>query len=224
MRPHDLRGRPAHRPVPVLHGHLGEPAPDRDRRHRRRAGRAASPASTWACSAGSRQLFGPFLTFVSLVPPLAILPILFITLGVDELAKVTLIFIGVFPLIARDIAARDRADPAGEPGEGAARSAPPRPGIIYRIVMPQVLPRLIDTVRLALGAAWLFLIAAEAIASTEGLGLPHLPGAPLPRDGRHPAVRGVDHLPRLRFGLAAAALAPAALPLVLVRPVVKATP
>ena len=36
--------------------------------------------------------------------------------------------------------------------------------------MPQVLPRLIDTVRLALGAAWLFLIAAEAIASTEGLG------------------------------------------------------
>ena len=36
--------------------------------------------------------------------------------------------------------------------------------------MPQVLPRLIDTVRLALGAAWLFLIAAEAIAATEGLG------------------------------------------------------
>jgi len=47
---------------------------------------------------------------------------------------------------------------------GASRS-----GIIYRLVMPQVLPQLIDTVRLALGAAWLFLIAAEAIASTEGL-------------------------------------------------------
>jgi NitT/TauT family transport system permease protein len=42
--------------------------------------------------------------------------------------------------------------------------------VIYRIVLPQVLPRLIDAVRLSLGAAWLFLIAAEAIASTEGLG------------------------------------------------------
>ena len=39
-----------------------------------------------------------------------------------------------------------------------------------RIVAPQVLPRLVDAVRLSLGAAWLFLIAAEAIASTEGLG------------------------------------------------------
>ena len=36
--------------------------------------------------------------------------------------------------------------------------------------MPQVMPRLIDTMRLSLGAAWLFLIAAEAIASTDGLG------------------------------------------------------
>ena len=36
--------------------------------------------------------------------------------------------------------------------------------------MPQVMPRLLDDIRLALGAAWLFLIAAEAIASTEGLG------------------------------------------------------
>ena len=36
--------------------------------------------------------------------------------------------------------------------------------------MPQILPRLIDSVRLSLGAAWLFLIAAEAIVSTDGLG------------------------------------------------------
>ncbi|MGB8145483.1 MAG: ABC transporter permease subunit, partial [Chromatiaceae bacterium] len=42
--------------------------------------------------------------------------------------------------------------------------------IILRVILPQVLPRLIDAVRLSLGAAWLFLIAAEAIAATEGLG------------------------------------------------------
>jgi NitT/TauT family transport system permease protein len=42
--------------------------------------------------------------------------------------------------------------------------------VIYRIVLPQIMPRLIDAARLALGGAWLFLIAAEAIASTDGLG------------------------------------------------------
>ena len=39
-----------------------------------------------------------------------------------------------------------------------------------RIVLPQMWPRLIDALRLTLGSAWLFLIAAEAIASTDGLG------------------------------------------------------
>ena len=38
------------------------------------------------------------------------------------------------------------------------------------MVLPQILPRLIDSVRLSLGPAWLFLIAAEAIASESGLG------------------------------------------------------
>jgi len=41
---------------------------------------------------------------------------------------------------------------------------------VARVVLPQILPRLIDGLRLSLGPAWLFLISAEAIASTEGLG------------------------------------------------------
>lgn len=116
-----------------------------------------------------KVLFSSFLTFLSMVPPLAVLPILFISLGVDELAKVTLIFLGVFPVIARDILLTVEKIPREQITKaitlGASRFA-----IIYRIVMPQVMPRLIDNVRLSLGAAWLFLIAAEAIAATEGLG------------------------------------------------------
>ena len=42
--------------------------------------------------------------------------------------------------------------------------------LVLRVVLPQMWPRLIDALRLTLGSAWLFLIAAEAIASTEGLG------------------------------------------------------
>ena len=42
--------------------------------------------------------------------------------------------------------------------------------MILRVIVPQLLPRLLVALRLALCSAWLFLIAAEAIASTDGLG------------------------------------------------------
>lgn len=116
-----------------------------------------------------RMLLSPFLTFLSMVPPLAILPILFIALGVDELSKVALIFLGVFPVIARDLMMSTAQIPREQIVKAITLGASTTT-VIYRIVLPQVLPRLIDAVRLSLGGAWLFLIAAEAIASTEGLG------------------------------------------------------
>ncbi len=103
-----------------------------------------------------RAALAPFVAALSLIPPLAILPILFIVAGLGELAKVLLIIIGVAPVIVRDIAFRTQELPPEQ--------------MIVRVVLPQTWPRLIDALRLSLGAAWLFLIAAEAIASTDGLG------------------------------------------------------
>jgi len=118
---------------------------------------------------GLNGLASPFMTFVSMVPPLAILPILFITLGVDELAKVALIFIGVFPVITRDVALASRRTPREQVTKALTLGAS-QLALVYRVVMPQILPRLLEALRLSLGAAWLFLIAAEAIAADEGLG------------------------------------------------------
>jgi NitT/TauT family transport system permease protein len=109
------------------------------------------------------------VTFISIVPPLAILPIIFISFGVDELAKVMLIFLGVFPLITRDIYGTVKAMPREQLTKALTLGASELQ-LTYRVVLPQVMPRLIDTVRLSLGGGWLFLIAAEAIASTDGLG------------------------------------------------------
>jgi NitT/TauT family transport system permease protein len=118
---------------------------------------------------GLRSALLAFVTFLSMVPPLAILPILFISLGVDELAKVMLIFLGTFPIITRDIYLAVNRIPREQITKALTLGAS-QLALVYRIVLPQVLPRLIDAVRLTLGAAWLFLIAAEAIASTDGLG------------------------------------------------------
>jgi len=116
-----------------------------------------------------RAGLAPFVESVSLIPPMAVLPILFVVFGLDELSKVVLIVFGITPFIVRDLQQRTQELPhelivkAQTLGGGTWQ-------IVLRVILPQVLPRLIDAVRLSLGAAWLFLIAAEAIAATEGLG------------------------------------------------------
>jgi NitT/TauT family transport system permease protein len=118
---------------------------------------------------GIRALKLPFVTFLSMIPALAILPILFISFGVGETAKIMLILLGVFPVIARDIYLAATRVPREQVVKALTLGATGA-GVIYRVVLPQILPRLIDAVRLSLGPAWLFLIASEAIASTNGLG------------------------------------------------------
>jgi len=116
-----------------------------------------------------RASLSPLVTGISLVPPLAILPILFIVFGLDELAKVMLIVIGITPFIIRDLQQRTLEIPAEQIIKMQTLGANTWQ-IVTRLVLPQIIPRLISAVRLSLGSAWLFLIAAEAIAATEGLG------------------------------------------------------
>lgn len=110
-----------------------------------------------------------FLTTVSMIPPLAVLPILFIAFGVGEVGKVALIFLGTFPLFARDVYLSTCRIPKEQIVKAMTLGASPG-SVAFRIVLPQIVPRLLQSVRLGLGAAWLFLIAAEAIASNDGLG------------------------------------------------------
>ncbi|ODB58014.1 lipid kinase, partial [Paenibacillus polymyxa] len=124
-------------------------------------------------AAGTLPLFGaplsPLLRVVAMVPPLAILPILFIVFGLGELSKVMLIVIGVTPCLARDLEQRAREIPREMLVKAQTLGASTWT-LMLRVVLPQLLPRLLISLRLMLGSAWLFLIAAEAIASTDGLG------------------------------------------------------
>ena len=113
--------------------------------------------------------FSPFITVLSMIPPLAVLPILFIVFGLDELSKVVLIVIGITPMIIRDLQSRTREIPA-ELWVKAQTLGATSWTLILRVILPQLLPRLLVAMRLSLCSAWLFLIAAEAIASTDGLG------------------------------------------------------
>lgn len=116
-----------------------------------------------------RASFSPFVTAISLIPPMAMLPILFISFGLGELSKVVLIFVGICPIIIRDIQLRAQALPEEQLIKAQTLGGSSWQ-IIIRVVLPQIFPRLIEAIRLTLGSAWLFLIAAEAIVATEGLG------------------------------------------------------
>ncbi|MEM9623868.1 MAG: ABC transporter permease subunit, partial [Pseudomonadota bacterium] len=89
--------------------------------------------------------------------------------GLGELSKVMLIIIGIAPFIIREIHLRTREIPA-EQLIKAQTLGGNSSQVVFRVLLPQITPRLIGAVRLSLGSAWLFLIAAEAIASTDGLG------------------------------------------------------
>ncbi|MBB5049548.1 NitT/TauT family transport system permease protein [Rhodopseudomonas rhenobacensis] len=117
----------------------------------------------------ANAMLGSFVSVTSMVPPLALLPILFIVMGLGENSKIALIVIGTLPGMIRDLSMRVLELPREQLIKAQTLGASSWQ-IALRVVLPQILPRLIDSLRLQLGPAWLFLIAAEAIASDSGLG------------------------------------------------------
>jgi NitT/TauT family transport system permease protein len=116
-----------------------------------------------------RAGLSPFIAVLSMIPPMAVLPILFIIFGLDELSKVVLIVIGITPFLVRDLALKVGEIPSELLIKAQTLGASTWQ-IVLRVVLPQIAPRLADAIRLSLGPAWLFLISAEAIAATDGLG------------------------------------------------------
>ena len=117
----------------------------------------------------ARATLAGLVAVVLLIPPLAVLPILFITFGLGETSKIVPIVVGILPFLIRDLSARVAEIPRETIVKAETLGASSW-GIATRVALPRMLPRLIQAVRLSLGPAWLFLIAAEAIASDTGLG------------------------------------------------------
>lgn len=117
----------------------------------------------------AHALWTPFITAFSLIPPMTVLPILFILFGLEELSKIILIIFGIAPFQMRDLHQRVKELPAEQLIKAQTLGANTWQ-LVFRVVLPQILPRLLDAIRLSLGAAWIFLIASEAIAADSGLG------------------------------------------------------
>jgi NitT/TauT family transport system permease protein len=109
-----------------------------------------------------------FVLFFDKIVALSLLPILFIAFGIDELAKIMLIVIGVTPTIILDTFNLTRSVPAEQTVKAFTLGAGDF-DVAYRVVLKQIAPRVLNSIRLNLKAVMLFLFAGEMIASTDGL-------------------------------------------------------
>ena len=116
-----------------------------------------------------RAMLAPYISAISLIPPITILPILFIIVGLGEASKIMLVALGTAPVMTRSMA-QAVMDIPKELVIKAQTLGANTWQMMLRLILPQVLPRLITAIRLGLVPGWIFLISAEAIASTSGLG------------------------------------------------------
>ena len=115
------------------------------------------------------KLLAPTLGAIRAVPSLAWVPLLTIYLGIFEEPKITLIAIGAaFPVFTTVAGALRHVDPhLVETGRAFGLG---RLSLLTTVQLPAVVPSIVSGLRLALAQAWLFLVAAELIASSMGLG------------------------------------------------------
>jgi NitT/TauT family transport system permease protein len=113
--------------------------------------------------------FEPFVSFARYLPASAFIPLLILWAGIGEAQKLALIFIGAFFQLVLMIALqvggtrRDLVEAAYTLGASDL-------GIVKRVLIPAAAPQIAETLRLVLGWAWTYVIVAELIGASEGIG------------------------------------------------------
>ena len=117
----------------------------------------------------ARGIFDPPVEFYRPLPPLAYLPLIVIWFGIEETAKVVLIYLACFAPLA--MAARAGVKSVMIEQINAAYSlGASKWQVIRHVIIPAALPEIFTGMRIAIGFGWTTLVAAEMVAATAGLG------------------------------------------------------
>jgi sulfonate transport system permease protein len=116
-----------------------------------------------------RRLLDPTVQALRAVPSIAWVPLFILWLGIFETSKIALIAVGVFfPVYLGVMGAIGSVDrKIVEVGRAFRLSGP---AMIRRILLPAVLPAYVVALRVGLGLGWMFVVAAEFMGASEGLG------------------------------------------------------
>ena len=119
--------------------------------------------------ASVRALLEPIIGIVRYMPAPAFAPLLIVYLGVDEAPKIALIFIGVVFFNTLMIMDAVKFVPK-HLLEATYTLGGSRRQTLMQVIMPYVMPNIIDTFRINMAAAWNLVVVAELLAATAGLG------------------------------------------------------
>ncbi|RZI78926.1 MAG: ABC transporter permease subunit, partial [Rubrivivax sp.] len=103
------------------------------------------------------------------MPAVAFVPLVMVWVGIDEGAKIAIIFIGTFFQMVLMVAEDVRRVPLPQI-EAAQTMGATRIEILEKVIVPSVKPALLDTLRITMGWAWTYLVVAELVAANSGLG------------------------------------------------------
>ncbi len=113
--------------------------------------------------------FEPFVSFARYLPASAFIPLLILWAGIGETQKLAVIFIGSFFQLVLMIAVsvgntrRDLVEAAYTLGSQDR-------GVVTRVLLPSAAPEIAETLRMVLGWAWTYVIVAELIGASSGIG------------------------------------------------------
>lgn len=117
----------------------------------------------------ARALIDPWIQFFRVIPPLAIIPLAIVTMGIDETPKIFVIFLAAF--LSAVVSTYQGVISVDKTYINAARVLGASDGTIFaRVIIPASTPFILVGFRIGLGSAWATVVAAELIAAQSGLG------------------------------------------------------
>lgn len=114
-------------------------------------------------------LLEPLTDFISYMPAVAFIPLVMLWFGIEESAKIAIIFIGTFFQMVLMVAENVRLVPTAQI-EAAQTMGATRDEIVRLVLLQSAKPAILDTLRITMGWAWTYLVVAELVASNSGLG------------------------------------------------------
>ncbi len=117
----------------------------------------------------AHQIFEPIFGFIRYIPVPVFIPLCILWFGSGDAEKIIIIFLGAFfqlTLMVEDAAHSVRRDFY----EAAIMLGAPRSALISRVLWPAALPQIFDSYRICIGWAWTYLIVAEIVGASSGIG------------------------------------------------------
>ncbi|MFG1401409.1 ABC transporter permease [Xanthobacter sediminis] len=130
----------------------------------------AIPVGLWMGSYRAVQaVLEPLVNFVRYLPVTAFVPLLILWIGIGIQQRVSVIILGTFFQQVVMIADSARAVPR-DLVNASYTLGTKRSEVVWHVIFPAALPEILDTLRVTLGWAWSYLVVAELVAASSGLG------------------------------------------------------